>query len=227
MTTHDTSATPTSSPSRSRRGSPGKRRDIMRAGLAVFARDGYSRASIDAIAREAEVSTRTIYNHFADKAELFASVIVESATRVADAQVEQVRQLLGEVTDLERDLHQFGRVWARPNPDYADHFALVRQINADSEHIPTASLQAWQRTGPLRVRQEIATHLAELAERGLLAIEDPVRAAVHLVVLATAEVTQRSAHGARPLDDREITGIAAAGVDAFLRAYRAGQDTIP
>jgi len=33
-------------------------------------RDGYTRASIDAISAEAGVSTRTIYNHFTDKAML-------------------------------------------------------------------------------------------------------------------------------------------------------------
>lgn len=218
MTT-DRDATPATATGR-RRGSPGKRRDITRAALAVFARDGYTRASIDAIAREAEVSTRTIYNHFTDKAELFAMVIEESATRVADAQIEVVRRLLGRVGDLERGLRDFGRVWARPNPEFADHFALVRQIDADAGHIPAASIEAWQQAGPLRVRREIATHLAGLAERGLLTIDDPARAAVHLVALATTEVTQRTAHGTRPLDDRDVIEPADAGVDAFLRAYR-------
>ena len=45
-----------------------KRRAIIDGALAVFARDGYTRASIDAISAEAGVSTRTVYNHFTDKA---------------------------------------------------------------------------------------------------------------------------------------------------------------
>lgn len=59
----------------------------MAGALTVFARDGYMRASVDAIAAEAGVSTRTIYNHFQDKAQLFQTVIQESATRVAEAQI--------------------------------------------------------------------------------------------------------------------------------------------
>ena len=204
-----------------RRGSPGKRRAISRAALAVFARDGYTRASIDVIAREAEVSTRTIYNHFADKAELFVSVIVESATRVAEAQIETVHRHLDRVTDLERDLIAFGRVWARQGPEYADHFALVRQVEADSGHIPPASLRAWQEAGPVRVRRELARCLGELARRGLLDAPDPDRAAIHLVLLATGEAGRRSA-GARPLDDADLVEMVDAGVRAFLRAYRAG-----
>ena len=43
---------------------PDKREAILRGALTVFARDGYTRASIDAIAKEGEVSTRTLYNHF-------------------------------------------------------------------------------------------------------------------------------------------------------------------
>ena len=52
---------------------------------------GYTRASIDAIAAAAEVSTRTIYKHFANKEELFATVLEASATEVADAFVERAR----------------------------------------------------------------------------------------------------------------------------------------
>ena len=55
-----------------------KRRAILAGALTVFARDGYTRASIDAIAAQAIVSTRTIYNHFQCKAHLFQTVIQES-----------------------------------------------------------------------------------------------------------------------------------------------------
>ncbi|MEV5986378.1 helix-turn-helix domain-containing protein [Streptomyces sp. NPDC052051] len=53
------------------RGMPEKRRSIAQAARAVFGREGYSRASVDANAVEAGVSKRTIYNHFTDKEQLF------------------------------------------------------------------------------------------------------------------------------------------------------------
>src|SRR3954468_20455887 len=119
---------------RPRGGLADKRRAILAGALTVFARDGYTRASIDAIAAEAGVSTRTIYNHFQDKAQLFQAVIQESATRVADAQIAILDRCLDRVTDLERDLIEVGRAWATPMADYADHFALVRQITAEVGH---------------------------------------------------------------------------------------------
>ncbi len=196
-----------------------KRRAIMRGALRVFAREGYTRASIDAIAREAEVSTRTIYNHFQDKAELFQTVIQDSAEQVADAQIATIAAHLDAITDLERDLVAFGRVWATPMPDYVDHFALVRQIQAEVGHIPPAAFDAWQQAGPLRVGSELTRRMRELGDRGLLRIDDAERAASHFTLLAATEVANRSYFGSLPLATDEITRIATAGVHAFLCAY--------
>jgi len=193
-----------------------KRRAILSGALSVFARDGYTRASIDALASQAGVSTRTVYNHFADKAGLFEAVIQDSATQVADAQIALVDRYLWKVTDLESDLIEFGRAWATPMPDYADHFALVRQINAEIRHIPPGAIDAWQETGPLRVRRELAARMAQLAERGLLAVDDPERAALHFTVLVS--VSNPSLPRAR-LRDAEIDAMVTAGVRTFLHGY--------
>src|SRR5690348_5058759 len=117
------------------RGLPDKRRAILAGALTVFARDGYSRASIDAIAAEARVSTRTIYNHFQDKAHLFHAVMLTSTCRVAEAHLALLDRHLGKVDDLEADLVAFGLAWLAPMPDFAEHSALVRQVHADSAHI--------------------------------------------------------------------------------------------
>lgn len=196
-----------------------KRRALLDGALIVFAADGYSRASVDNIARAAGVSSRTIYNQFGDKATLFEAVIVDSARRVADAQIITVQRLLGKIVDLEADLIEFGRVWATPSPDYAPHFALVRQVAADAAHIPEGALRAWQETGPFRVRREIATHLRRIADAGHLDIVDADVAASHLVQLVAGDATARSYHGAIPLPDQEIHRLADAGVRAFLHGY--------
>jgi AcrR family transcriptional regulator len=206
-------------PARPRRGWADKRDAITQAGRIVFGREGYTRASIDAIAGEAGVSTRTIYNHFHDKEHLFRTVIQESATQVADAQVALIDRYLDRITDLEHDLVVFGRVWATSTADFAEHFALVRQINAEVGHIPQTTLDGWQEAGPRRVRRYLALRLQQLAEQGLLHIEDADRAASHFVLLAATEVTNRSYYGAVPLNENEVTQIATAGVRAFLHGY--------
>ena len=194
-----------------------KRRAILAGALVVFARDGYTRASVDAISAEAGVSTRTIYNHFQDKAQLFQTVIQESTARVAEAQIEIIERYLRKVTDLEDDLIEFGQALATPMRDYADHFALVRQIDADAGHIPRAALDAWRQAGPRRVLSELARRMRQLAEQGLLRIDDPDRAAVHFMLLVQGAIPFH--HGIGATREAEIAGIVTSGVHAFLHGY--------
>ncbi|WP_424532939.1 TetR/AcrR family transcriptional regulator C-terminal domain-containing protein [Sphaerisporangium viridialbum] len=100
--------------------------------------------------------------------------------------------------------------------EHAEHFALVRQINAESGHIPQAAIEAWQETGPLRVRRELAGRIRELADRGLLRAENPDRAAVHLMLLIS--VANPSYLGAVP-GEKEIDEMVTSGVRAFLHGY--------
>ncbi|GLY76959.1 TetR/AcrR family transcriptional regulator [Actinoallomurus iriomotensis] len=205
-------------PGRSRR-SPDKRRAILDGARVTFAREGYTRASIDTIAAAADVSTRTLYNHFGDKARLFEEVIQSSATEVAESQIALIEAHLGEVTDVESAIIGFACAWARPTPEFADHFALVQQIRAEVGHLPPAVLNAWQEAGPRRVRRELARRLEELADRGLLRVADPERAAFHLATLAAAEVESRNYRGVFPISDADVAELATAGARVFLHGY--------
>ncbi|GAA4018198.1 TetR/AcrR family transcriptional regulator [Allokutzneria multivorans] len=201
---------------RPRGGAADKRAALLDGALTVFARDGYTRASIDTIAEAAGVSTRTIYNHFQGKAELFEAVIQASSARTAQRQLEVIDRHLRKVTDLAADLIEFGIEWAGPTIGTGEHFALVRQINAEAAHIPRTAIEAWQETGPLRVRRELAGHLQRLSDQGLLRITNADRAAVHLLVLVGA--FNPSFPGAEPSAE-EITEMVRTGVHAFLHGY--------
>ncbi|MFC4909146.1 TetR/AcrR family transcriptional regulator [Actinomadura gamaensis] len=198
-------------------GQPDKRRAIMAGALTLFARDGYTRAGLDAIAAEAGVSNRTIYNHFTDKAELFQAVMRESTQRVADTMVDVIDRHLTKVVDLENDLIDFGLAWLGVlTSDLAPHFALVRQINAEIEHIPPAALRHWQETGPGRTRRALAERLRRIAERGDLTIADPARAAGHLMLLISADnLTDR----ADLHNEDALREMVTAGVSTFLYGH--------
>ncbi|MFI5710302.1 TetR/AcrR family transcriptional regulator [Kribbella sp. NPDC051620] len=200
-----------------------KRQAVLKGALTVFARDGYARASIDVIAAEAQVSSRTIYNHFQDKAGLFRAVIQDSAERVAAAQLQIVDRYLRRITDLEADLVEFGIAWRTPMPDYAEHSALVRQVDAEAGHIPEEAIDAWQRTGPLAVHRALADRFNALADEGLLDFEDPMRAALHFSLLIS---------GAGPADPKnrrttdQIRETVTSGVHTFLHGCGARPATV-
>lgn len=196
-----------------------KRRAITGAARTVFGLDGYTRTSIDTIAAEAGVSTRTIYNHFEGKEQLFSAVLHASATQVADGFIADVERRLTGV-DLKGDLVALGHAAAAVRTNSPEHFAMVEQIGAEAPHFPPATIDAWRQAGPLRVLHEIAHRLRQLADEGLLRVDDPLQAAVHFSALVTAGLT--TYYGTPALDD-EHAGVdaVAAGVDAFLNGYAA------
>ncbi|MEV4362278.1 TetR/AcrR family transcriptional regulator [Nonomuraea sp. NPDC004186] len=200
-------------------GRPEKRQAITRAARRVFGRDGYTRAGMDAIAAEAGVSKRTIYRHFADKEQLFLTVALEGADEVTAAIAQIMDRHLHKIVDLERDLIDFSLDRVAAVTAFPDHFALVRAIEAEAAHIPPPILQAWIAAGPQTGHLRLAPYLRQIAERGLLRIDDADLAAAHLTLLTITDVNQRTFYGAVPLPQEEVDRLVTAGVRAFLRSY--------
>ncbi|MFE1799107.1 TetR/AcrR family transcriptional regulator [Streptomyces sp. NPDC059517] len=203
-----------------RQGLVEKRQAIVRGARSVFGRDGYTRAGVDSIAKEAGVSSRTIYNHFPQgKAQLFRVVVVEGAEEVVQAHLDAIDRRLYKVTDLEADLVDFAHAWLAPMRRYRDHFAVVRQLRAEVGHIPQEFLDAWRAAGPDRALKEVAARFRELGEEGLFVAPDPERAATHFMLLTGAEINDRTYQGAVPLAAEERDALIVSGVRAFLRGY--------
>ncbi|GLZ37126.1 hypothetical protein Acsp05_07510 [Actinokineospora sp. NBRC 105648] len=193
-----------------RRDTTQKRRSIVTGALSVFGRVGYLGASIEMIAAEAGVSTRTIYNHFENKKELFVTVLMESSTRVAATREALIERHLDHVTDLEASLIALAKEWVRPSPDFADHFRIVRRLRVEAERFPPEMVRSWQEAGPLRARRALATRMAELATRGLLAAGDP-------------EVAAQQFHGARDRHDGQPGGVQRERAGIGDRPHRPGR----
>jgi len=76
------------------------REDILEAALAVFARSGYHRATIEDIARQAGYATGSIYNYFKNKQHLFTSLV----QRVFEQMRERMDRVFDGGTDFESTL---------------------------------------------------------------------------------------------------------------------------
>ncbi|MGV9385554.1 TetR/AcrR family transcriptional regulator [Nonomuraea sp. NPDC003707] len=168
----------------------------------------------DAIAAEAGVSKRTIYRHFTDKEQLFLTVALEGADEVTAAIAQIMDRHLHKIVDLERDLIDFSLDRVAAVTAFPDHFALVRAIEAEAAHIPPPILQAWIAAGPQTGHLRLAPYLRQIAERGLLRLDD-----AHLTLLTITDVNQQTFYGAVPLPQEEVDRLVTAGVRAFLRSY--------
>jgi len=199
---------------------PEKREAITDAARATFARLGYTRASIDAIASAAEVSTRTLYKHFAGgKEALFAAVLESSAAEVADSFVERARAGISAASSTEGRLLALGRAIADQHLRHPEHFAMVRQIAPERDHFPDGVVAAWKAAGPDRVEHEVRAQLRALDAAGELRIDDEARAAHHLFALTLAELNARRLDGPSRLSAEEADASITAGVRVFLRGY--------
>ncbi|MFG2846299.1 TetR/AcrR family transcriptional regulator [Kitasatospora sp. NPDC048296] len=202
-------------------GRPEKRKAITRAATTVFGREGYVRASMDAIAAEAGVSKRTVYNHFADKETLFLSVALQNSAELTETIRELMAKYLDRVVDLRQDLADFAVERALAVLSAGEHGALGRAIRAEVANIPADVLEAWLEAGPVASQRDLAERFAALAGRGLLALGEPEPAAEQFTLLTFHGVAERSFWGALPVAEEEVRRIAGVGVDAFLKIYGA------
>jgi TetR/AcrR family transcriptional regulator, mexJK operon transcriptional repressor len=195
-----------------------KRAAIVQAALRLFLRDGFARTSVDAIADEAGVSKRTIYNHYGDKENLFLSVIGDTYDSMIAVVVQLIDQYLTDVPDdaLEENIIGFACDAALMAARSSDRAAMIRLMMSEATHFP--ELAAVQMR-PRGVTAVIAERLTRLAARGMLDVPEPEEAANHLFSLTMGQMNNRSLFGAMPVSDDEIRRMATSGAQAFLRAY--------
>src|SRR3954453_13721142 len=61
-----------------------KRKDIVEAGLTLFLLHGYLGTTMDEVAAGAGTSKQTVYNHFADKENLFAEILTATVAEAGE-----------------------------------------------------------------------------------------------------------------------------------------------
>ncbi|MEU5270838.1 TetR/AcrR family transcriptional regulator [Streptomyces hygroscopicus] len=201
---------------RLRQGSPKKRAAIARAAFELFVAQGVAGTSVDAVAAEAGVSKRTVYDYYGSKERLFLSVIEDAEEAYAEQFAEILDRTLGEVDDIEAALVRFGCELGTTVARSVGRAAAIRLVITEAPHFPVL-LDRWR--GPGVEQRALAERLGALAERGVLAVPDPVEAAAHFGALVTSSVNHRSLFGVVPVGDAEIERIVVSGVRAFLRAY--------
>jgi AcrR family transcriptional regulator len=194
-----------------------KRDAIIEAALAVFLEEGYSAASVDAIAARARVSKPTIYHHFGNKERLFLAVVAGTLPTAFAPLVTPVRELRAG-GDLREGFHRLGRTMARAVTE-DEVMRLRRLVIGEVDRFPQLG-HLWLRLGPSWFNTEIVEVFGHLIERGHLRMSDPELAARQLTAL-TVGVPQlvRTFQPDAELPRETLERWVASGVDVFLAAY--------
>ncbi|WAB97035.1 MULTISPECIES: TetR/AcrR family transcriptional regulator [Pseudomonas] len=192
-----------------------KREAILEAAKTLFLSLGYANTSMDAVAAAAGVSKLTVYSHFTDKQTLFCSAVM------ATCQI-QLPDLLFEYPEgvaLEEVLLTIARGFqALISSDEA--VKLSRLIMAQGSQDPGFG-EYFYEAGPKRVLAGMEGLLREVAERGLLRIDNPLRAAEHFFCLVKGAPDYRLLLGcAGPLEGAEAEAHVREVVGVFIRAFQ-------
>lgn len=190
---------------------------ILKAAIAEFRDNGFQCTSMDRIAARAEVSKRTVYNHFPSKDELFAEIMLElwqtSMARI-DLPYRADRPLREQLEAL---------LWQKMRLLHDDNFlGLVRVAIAEMMHSP-------QRAGAMVARLDekeegVSRWIREAAAAGRLATDDPAFAALQLQgMLKGFAFWPQLALGQAPLDETMQRRVVEECVAMFLSRYGRGE----
>jgi AcrR family transcriptional regulator len=198
-----------------RRGNYNKRCQIIEAATAVFCRDGFVGASIDAVAELANVSRQTIYNQIGDKEKLFVEVVRDITERASVQLLATLATFPENPADLEKELVDFAVRLTRNCLCDRNGGALRQLIEAEGKRYPEL-FEAWKEYGPGRNWPAISDRFARLERAGYLDADDPDLAARQFMALIGADLPKTPD---RQVDEDTLRTAVRNGVRTFLRAF--------
>jgi TetR/AcrR family transcriptional regulator of autoinduction and epiphytic fitness len=169
-----------------------KKKQIVQAAIAEFQEKGYAGASMDRISERAQVSKRTVYNHFESKDALFKDI--------GQCLADQINSAL----ELPYD------------PDLPIRELLVRLGWAEGERMINPCFMSLARMTKLIVFKEF---VERAMTEGKLTAEDPTVAASQFLGLIKSRAFFPNIHIGRVPDRAEVAAIIEDSVDMFLARY--------
>lgn len=190
-----------------------KRAAIIEAAQAMFEAHGYQAATMDQIAEVAQVSKRTVYNHFSSKEQLF-----EALVRRTWEQLHQLHQISYDPqAPLEEQLTQMARHKMR-NLCAPENMKMLRPILAEFLRDPD-SARGFQEA--VQEDEEPLVHWLRAAQQdGRLKVEDPRRAAGQFWSLVKGEIFWGALLSRNPVLHEAIDAAIEGALDLFLCRYR-------
>ncbi|WP_428674869.1 TetR/AcrR family transcriptional regulator [Roseibium sp.] len=188
-----------------------KKKQIVEAAIAEFQERGYAGASMDRISERAQVSKRTVYNHFESKDVLFKAI-----NQCLADQVNSALELPHDPDLPIRDaLVRLG--WAEGelmiNPCF---MSLARMIMSETIRDPELAADMDSRLTKLSVFTEF---MEQATREGKLTAGDPSLAATQFLGLIKSRSFYPNIHSGKVTGRAEMEKIIEESVDMFLARY--------
>lgn len=189
---------------------------VLQGAKRVFMRDGFERASVDDIAREAGVSKATLYAYFPDKRLLFMEIATTECQRQADDAMPQIDTSAPMAEVLTRAAT---RIFSAIHNDFGRRIYQIAVAEADN--FPAFAAEFYC-SGPKLVQDRLAELLQIGVARGELEIDDVPFAAAQFAQLIKAEQHDRLVFGiSKPSTRAEADKVVNSAVQMFMARYGA------
>jgi TetR/AcrR family fatty acid metabolism transcriptional regulator len=164
-----------------------KRREILHAAMKVFAREGYHRARIEAVAMEADIGKGTVYEYFKSKTDLFLALHEHMLSELKNYYMNELSEIREPALMLERFIavaFQTFRLW---EPFFLVFFDFWAE-GGRGEH--QTLLQTRLREAYTVSRGEVAAIITAGVKEGVFRCEHPLLAAASLLASLDGLVLQ-------------------------------------
>lgn len=189
---------------------------VIKGARIVFLRDGFEGASVDDIAREAQVSKATLYSYFADKRVLFLEIALLECQRQA---IEHQGS-----ADISLPPEKMLPITARKLVDFKLSDLgrnLYRICIAEADRFPQF-VKSFNESGPELVRSTLTAYFRAAIAREELVIDDLDLAADQFAELCKAGIFPECIlDRERAYSEADITRVITGAVDVFLARYGA------
>jgi len=168
-----------------------KREDIIDAAVHEFRTNGFRATSMDRIAKTAQVSKRTVYNHFENKEALFQAItqeLCDIVTHVSDYSYDPD-------TPIETQL----RIIAEQQMDLItsnDFQSTIKMITTESFASPALTKENFENFQESSIG--VVKWIAAATEDGKLSVTDPIMAGQQFLALIEAFALWPQLHGFKP-----------------------------
>jgi AcrR family transcriptional regulator len=162
---------------------------LREAALGVFLERGFDGTTMEAVAKAAGITKRTLYGRYPDKRTLFGDVVRWALSRWSG----DVPLPVEPGADLAAGLTAIGRV-ALARALAPDVVRLTRMATAEAHRFPEFAVSARTLAWSPRIRA-VAELLRAHADRGVVTVEDPEIAAEQFLAMVTMLPAQLAAFG--------------------------------
>jgi AcrR family transcriptional regulator len=191
----------------------GKRQEIIKAAIEVFARNGFRGTTTRDLAAHADVNEAIIFRHFNTKQELYRAILEQKLSQGQDARFEEVQRLALAGNDQEF-LENFGNHFLERHEEDSTFMRLLMFSALEGHELSEMFLSS------IAGRDPLASYIQRRMDDGAFRCMDPNLAARAILGMFVAYIQMQEIFGQKKVKTFERSEVVKTFVSIFLAGMK-------